>query len=133
MSWTYYLKKLWYKIIYLCFVIVYLVFLNGFNKELRACNFDSRFALLEYKDYCALKFFVMAALLFLIGCFMIYNEFAHLKRGLETIEDIIIAVLTIIMVIVLLLLIIKFIDNPILRAVLFAALTIAGAASAIGG
>lgn len=98
MSWTYYLKKLWYKIIYLCFVIVYLVFLNGFNKELRACNFDSKFALLEYKDYCALKFFVMAALLFLIGCFII-----------------------------------KFIDNPILRAVLFAALTIAGAASAIGG
>ncbi len=43
MDWIYYLKKLWYKIIYVLFVIIYIIRLDKLNKQLLQKDFDSSF------------------------------------------------------------------------------------------
>ncbi len=48
MDWIYYLKKLWYKIIYVLFVIIYIIRLDKLNKQLLQKDFDSSFSLLKY-------------------------------------------------------------------------------------
>lgn len=125
------LGKLWYKFIYAVVVTVYLIYLGRFNKELLAQEFDTPFDLLVYKDEAAIKFFIIALVLFLVGCIMIYMEIKKLKGGLGSFEEIVIAGLTIIIVVMLLLLIIIFIDNPILRAILFVVLAVVGGISTI--
>lgn len=119
-----YFEKLWYKIIYALSVIVYLVFLNKLNKELLSYSFSSSFDLLAYNEHAALKYFGIAVILFGIGCYLIYREIRSFRMELDYFEEMIIAICTIAVIIILLILIIVFIDNPILRAILTAALTI---------
>lgn len=126
MDLKFYAKKLWYKVIYLIVVIVYLIYLNKLNHELLMKNFESPFALLAYNNYIALKYFVEGFLLFAIGCILLYRELKRVINGLEDFREIIIAVATIIVAILLIILIILYINNPILRAVMFAVLVILG-------
>lgn len=129
MDLKYLAEKLWYKVIYFVLVIVYLISLNNLNEELLSQNFDVAFTLLAYNNYAAIKFFIMALGLFLIGCYLIYREVRNLKIGLENFEEIIVALATIVIIVTLLLLIIVFIDNPILQAVLTAVLVVVGGVS----
>lgn len=127
----YYVEKLWYKVIYLVFVISYLICLNKLNHELLMQNFETAFKLLAYNNYIALEYFVKGLVLFVFGCILLYREVKNLIKDLEDFRDIIIAIATIIVVALLLILIIIFIDNPILRAVMCVILTILGIAGAM--
>lgn len=113
-----YLKKLWYKIVYLVIANVYIHSLGNLNEELLRKNFSTPFELLEYKNYIAVKYFVVAIALFIIGCCLVYHEIKKMQREYEYIDDMIIAVVTIALVAVTLLNIFVAINNPILRAIL---------------
>ena len=113
-----YLKKLWYKIVYLVIANVYIHSLGNLNEELLRQNFSTPFELLEYKNYIAVKYFVVAIALFIIGCCLVYHDIKKMQREYEYIDDMIIAVVTIALVAVTLLNIFVAINNPILRAIL---------------
>jgi hypothetical protein len=113
-----YLKKLWYKIVYLVIANVYIHSLGNLNEELLRQNFSTPFELLEYKNCIAVKYFVVAIALFIIGCCLVYHEIKKMQREYEYIDDMIIAVVTIALVAVTLLNIFVAINNPILRAIL---------------
>ena len=113
-----YLKKLWYKIVYLVIANVYIHSLGNLNEELLRQNFSTPFELLEYKNCIAVKYFVVAIALFIIGCCLVYHEIKKMQREYEYIDDMIIAVVTIARVAVTLLNIFVAINNPILRAIL---------------
>ncbi len=113
-----YLKKLWYKIVYLVIANVYIHNLGNLNEELLRQNFSTPFELLEYKNYIAVKYFVVAIALFIIGCCLVYHEIKKMQREYEYIDDMIIAVVTIALVAATLLNIFVAINNPILRAIL---------------
>lgn len=74
--------------------------------------------MLEYKNCIAVKYFVVAIALFIIGCCLVYHEIKKMQREYEYIDDMIIAVVTIALVAVTLLNIFVAINNPILRAIL---------------
>lgn len=126
MDFKYYAEKLWYKVIYLAGVIIYLIRLNQLNHELLIQNFETPFMLLAYNNYVALQYFVAGVIFFAIGCILLHQEGKRLTRGLEDFREIMIAIVTIIVVLLLIVLIFLFIDNPILRAVMFAVLVIFG-------
>ena len=113
-----YLKKLWYKIVYLVIANVYIHSLGNLNEELLRQNFSTPFELLEYKNCIAVKYFVVAIALFIIGCCLVYHEIKKMQREYEYIDDMIIAVVAIALVAVTLLNIFVAINNPILRAIL---------------
>ena len=75
MDWIYYLKKLWYKIIYVLFVIIYIIRLDKLNKQLLQKDFDSSFSLLKYNDYEPVSFFVIAMFLMLLAIIFIIKRF----------------------------------------------------------
>lgn len=111
-------EKLWYKIVYLVIANVYIHSLGNLNEELLRQNFSTPFELLEYKNCIAVKYFVVAIALFIIGCCLVYHEIKKMQREYEYIDDMIIAVVTIALVAVTLLNIFVAINNPILRAIL---------------
>lgn len=121
-----YIVKIWKEIIFTIVMVIYLVELNALNKELNSCNFDNPFALLQYKDFVALRFFIAALVLFLIGCLLVWHGIRYLLRKCDSFEEMITMLLVVMVIIGLLILLIVFIDNPILRAVFSVALAIAG-------
>lgn len=121
---------MWKEIIFAVVMVIYLSQLHSLNKELNICNFDDAFALLEYKEWMPVKFFLVAVLLFLIGCLLIYGEARYWRRQCNSFEEMIIVLLTIIIMVGLLILLIIFINNPILKAILTACLGICGFISA---
>lgn len=123
------IKKTWYKISYAVIVIIYLFCLDNLNNNLLAQNFASSFDLLIYNDYCALKYFGIASLLFLFGCIIIYTDISYFRKGLEYCGEIIIAIGSIVVILFLLVLIICYISIPILKAVLTCVLVVIGALS----
>ena len=124
----YYIRKIWYKIIYLVVVIGYLICLKRLNKELLEHHFNA-FDLLAYRNYAAIKYFAVALILFVIGVILVAREYKRLKEVMEEPGDILMAICTIVVIVVLLLLIIVFIDNPILRAILTMVFIIGGGVS----
>lgn len=127
MDLKYYVRKIWYKGIYLIATIVYLVCLNKLNHVLLMQNFESSFKLLSYDNNIALKYFAVGVILFVIGCILLYQEGKKFMRGLEDFAEVIIGMATIIVVLILVILIIVFINNPILRAILVTISIILGA------
>lgn len=117
------------EIIFSIVMIIFLVELNTLNKELLSRNFDNSFALLQYNNWIALKFFGVALLLFFIGCLLLVRRFRH-RRECDSFEKMIMMFSAIIVIFILLILLIIFIDNPILRAVLTFVLVVLGIANA---
>lgn len=109
MDWMYYLKKLWYKIIYMVLVVIYIVKLDKLNKQILSKKFNSSFSLIAFDDYKPLEYFGIAALL--IG-----DD-----------RDIIIIICSIIVMIISILFIVKFISVPIFKAILISICLICGA------
>lgn len=60
--------KFWYALIYYITVLIYLSRLRLLNIELKSQNFNTSMELLLYKNKSALKFFLLALILFLWGC-----------------------------------------------------------------
>lgn len=131
MDWNFYIKRLWYKVLYWIVVIVYLVCLNDLNNKILLHHLqDDPFATVQYNDYAAIKFFLIAVVLFVVGCIISYMEVRKIKEGLlDEFREIVITILTLVICIILLVLIIKFITIPILRAILMCVFFIIGAAS----
>lgn len=127
-----YIVKVWKEIIFAFVMIIYLVQLNALNKELNSYNFDSPFALLQYKDFVAVKFFIAALFLFLIGCLLVWHGIRYLLRKCDSFEDMITMILAVLVMIGLLIVLIVFINNPILRAVMTAIFCICGLISSEG-
>lgn len=119
MDWIhYYGRILWYKVVYAIFVVIYLVRLDRFNKELNEQNFGSAIALLQYKEWFAMKLFGLAVLFFALGLYLMYCEIQKIRMKLNSEDEAIISFVTIIVIAALLLQIILYINNPILQAIL---------------
>ena len=128
----YYIRKIWYKIIYLLVVIGYLICLKKLNNELLEQHFNA-FELLIYRNYVAIKYFAVALILFVLGVILVSREIKQLKEAVkkEKPGDILIALCIIIVIAILLVLIFAFIDNPILRAILTMFFLIGGGISSL--
>lgn len=124
MDWKYYLRKLWYKVIYILCVIVYIVFLDKLNKKLLSTEFDSAFSLIEYNHYEPVKYFLFALLLAVLGVILIMMEYNNWKNEENEFRDIIIC--SVIIICIAIIVIIKFISIPILKALLICACVIFG-------
>lgn len=123
---------MWKEIIFAFVMIIYLIQLNGLNRELNFYEFDNSFALLQYKDFIPIKFFLVAVVLFSVGCILVYHDFRYWRKSCDSFEEMITIFLTIVIIIILLILLIIFIDNPILKAILSVVLTICGLAGIKG-
>lgn len=121
-----YIANVLWEIIYLGVMAVYLVKLNMLNQELVSRDFGGAFELLQYKNYAPLTYFGIAAVLFLVGCLLIWREIRHITWEMDTFQEIIVSCLAIIVTFVLLILLIIFIDNPILRSIFVAGLVVLG-------
>lgn len=121
----YIINELW-EIIYLIVMVLYLFNLNALNKELSWCDFSSPFELLQYRGYAPLTYFGVAAVLFMIGCLLVYRGVRRIRYEMDLFGEIAVSCLGILAVIILLVLLIIFINNPILRAVFVAVLVIMG-------
>lgn len=126
MDWKYYLRKLWYKVIYIICVIVYIVFLDKLNKKLLSTEFDSAFSLIEYNDYEPVKYFIFALLLAGVGLILIMKEYNNWKNEENEFRDIIMIICSVIVICIAIIVIIKFISIPILKALLICACVIFG-------
>ena len=126
MDWIYYLKKLWYKIIYVLFVIIYIIRLDKLNKQLLQRDIDSSFSLLKYNDYEPVSFFVIAMFLMLLAIIFIIRDFNSIRHEENDKRDIIIIICSIIAMFAIILLIIKWISVPILKAILISLCLICG-------
>ena len=131
MDYRYYLKRLWFKILYSVVVVIYLVRLDELNKQLIRYNFKSPIALLSYNDGVATMFFGYAVFFFCVGGLLEYLEYRWIRYKADGARDIIVSVCTMVVLGVLLILIIVFIDNPILKAVLMFVATIVGVIGAL--
>ncbi len=123
MDWKYYLRKLWYKVIYILCVIVYIIFLD---KKLLSTEFDSAFSLIEYNDYEPVKYFMFALLLAGVGLILIMKEYNNWKNEENEFRDIIIIICSVIVIFIAIIVIIKFISIPILKALLICVCVIFG-------
>lgn len=126
MDWKYYLRKLWYKVIYIVCVIVYIVFLDKLNKKLLSTEFDSAFSLIEYNHYEPVKYFLFALFLAVLGVILIMMEYNNWKNEENEFRDIIIIICSVIIICIAIIVIIKFISIPILKALLICACVIFG-------
>lgn len=114
------IKENWYKIAYLIVVIIYSIRLNILNKELLRYPSDNVFELINYKNKAALLYFAYALILGIVGAFIIVSTYRKLKQGLETVEEVIIAIITIIGGLVLIGIIIHLIMVPIFKLIITA-------------
>ena len=127
MDWMYYLKKLWYKIIYMVLVVIYIVKLDKLNKQILSKKFNSSFSLIASDDYKPLEYFGIAALLIGIAIIITIKEFNSLRYKENDDRDIIIIICSIIVMIISILFIVKFISVPIFKAILISICLICGA------
>lgn len=122
-----YVKQSWYKIVYALIVVIYLICLNGLNERLLERDFASSFELLAYDNGIAMKYFIYAMILFIVGCVLLYREVKSMIKVIEDFEGIEMSLITIIILIALLIMIIVLINNPILRAIMCSIFLILGA------
>ncbi len=127
MDWMYYLKKLWYKIIYMVLVVIYIVKLDKLNKQILSKKFNSSFSLIAFDDYKPLEYFGIAALLIGIAIIITIKEFNSFRYKENDDRDIIIIICSIIAMIISILFIVKFISVPIFKAILISICLICGA------
>lgn len=114
------------EIVYFIVTVIYLFKLNALNKELLLQDFDGSFELLVYKNNMPLKFFAIAAVLFLIGGILVYCKIRYVRMESDSLEEMLVSWLAIIVVVMLLVSIVIFINNPILRAVFISAFVVFG-------
>lgn len=127
MKWKQYIRKLWYKLIYVIVCIIYLVKLHILNQELLSIEFDSPFHLLIYNDSIAVWYFVVALILWIWGGMMIIGSIKELRYGeWNDVEEVAIPILTIMISFVLIISIFIGIDNPILKAILICVTIVLG-------
>lgn len=105
----------WYKIIYILITIIYIIFLKKLDKILLSKNFINSIQLLKYDDYIAVKFFILALIIAICGCWLIIKTILNFKDKHSSFDDIIMGFVLIVIIIILLL---NYITVPILRAIL---------------
>ena len=120
------------ELLYCIFTVVYLIKLNLLNKELFLRKFESSFELLRYKDFVPLKFFVVAVILFGVGCVFLHRRIRCIFTQSWEFDEMVISVMAILLVSILLITLIVFINNPILRAVCVSVLLVVGVSSVSG-
>ena len=126
MSFVNYLGYLLPEEMYTIVTTIYLVSLNMLNKKLLLIKFDNEFALLAYESYLPAKFFLGALLLFTIGICLIVYRIRKYKHYELSFEEVMASFLAVLVIVILLVLLFKFIDNPILRAVITCVASILG-------
>ena len=108
----------WYKLIYILITIIYIIFLKRHDKKLLAKNFANSIQLLKYDDYIAVKFFILALIIAICGCWLIIKTILNFKDKHSSFDDIIMGFVLIVIIIILLILLLNYITVPILRAIL---------------
>ena len=121
-----YIMELLGEIIYSGITVIYLIRLSVLNKELISKNFSTAWELLMYRQFTPVKFFIVATVLFFIGCYLLYKRLRYLRRYAELFEELIASILTIVVLIILLVSIIILINNPILKAVFTLGIAVSG-------
>lgn len=119
--------KNWYNLIYIIVVIIYIFQLKSINKILLGKHFYNSWELIKYNDFIALKFFVLAFILFTCGWGLIAKILSDLKNKYKSIEDVIVGLIIIVIICILMILIINYITVPILRAILTITTVVMGA------
>lgn len=119
--------KNWYNLIYIIVVIIYIFQLKSINKILLGKHFYNSWELIKYNDFIALKFFVLAFILFTCGGGLIAKILSDLKNKYKSIEDVIVGLIIIVIICILMILIINYITVPILRAILTITTVVMGA------
>lgn len=82
--------KNWYKLIYILVTIIYIIFLKRLDKILLTKNFTNSIQLLKYDNYIAVKYFILAIIIAICGCWLIIKIVLDLKNKHSNFDDIII-------------------------------------------
>lgn len=109
------IRYIYFELGYIVVVTIYLITLNGLNKELN--NFDNFIEILSYRDFLAVKYFIGAILLLFIGAWRIWKRIEHMRSEQYSVLEIFLDMAIIIIIAILLILIFNFIQVPILKAV----------------
>ena len=116
------IKYLMFDEIYFIISIVYLFRLNEVNKELLQMGFSNAIGLLIYNEYMALKFFVLALILFLIGLLLGKHRVSNILWVRRSFGEIVLNIFSTVIIVILVIALMVFINNPIMRAVMSVAL-----------
>lgn len=122
--------EFWKEILFVIFAVIYLLCLSKYNGELLAL-FDEKdiIAILTYKNYSSVYFFVIALALCAAGALIIVWRIKRIQFLFESANDILMLCLTclaIALMIISLIEIIIYISVPIFRAILGAIILIVG-------
>lgn len=114
--------EFWKEFVYIGFTIIYLIFLNSFNKELLSLFGENEFTkILAYKNYSSIWYFVIAMLLVVIGTAIIVYRMKKMRFLFEEENSFLMIILYFIAIIIVFIAIVQifiFISNPVLRAIL---------------
>ena len=94
--------KNWYKLIYILVTIIYIIFLKRLDKILLTKNFANSIQLLKYDNYIAVKYFILALIIAICGCWLIIKIVLDLKNKHSNFDDIIIGFIIIMVIVILL-------------------------------
>lgn len=72
--------KNWYKLIYILVTIIYIIFLKRLDKILLTKNFTNSIQLLKYDNYIAVKYFILALIIAICGCWLIIKNCSRFKK-----------------------------------------------------
>lgn len=97
--------KNWYKLIYILVTIIYIIFLKRLDKILLTKNFTNSIQLLKYDNYIAVKYFILALIIAICGCWFIIKIVLDLKNKHSNFDDIIIGFIIIMVIAILLILV----------------------------
>lgn len=122
-------QYLWKELVLAALSVVFMFFLNNFNKELLSkFSEDDYFNILGYDNYKAWWFLAITALLIILAALLISYRWKQMRQRELTMIEIIVNILAILALVILVITLIAFINNPILKAVF--ALFFAGVAYA---
>lgn len=113
------------EIIYLVASIIYMVFLNLFNKELMSIIVSNNYyiQILTYKNGRAIYFFIVAAMMIAFGGYRIVKHIKSILHDNLNLMEILMSLLIVIVMLILIIGIIILIDNPILKAIFIVGIT----------
>ena len=124
--------KNWYKLIYILVTIIYIIFLKRLDKILLTKNFTNSIQLLKYDNYITVKYFILALIIAICGCWLIIKIVLDLKNKHSNFDDIIIGFIIIMVIAILLILVLNYITVPILKAILTVITIVIGGVYFIG-
>lgn len=122
--------EFWKEILFLIFVVIYLILLNRFNEELLVLfNKEQYVAILTYKNYSSIRYFLIALILCIFGVIVFVRRMKRMQFLFKETNAILMLCLSLMVLVLIFSSLIKIIiciSNPILRAILAIVIILAG-------